>query len=469
MSPAATITLLNAEGISFAEKLAALEADLRDDVLGRFTDEELRALEYDWTFWRREKQAIPQEDFEAWLILAGRGFGKTRTGAETIRQWAEAQPGCRIAIVGRTAGDVRDVMVEGPSGILAISPPWFMPKYEPTKRRLTWPNGSVATTFSADEPEALRGPEFDKAWCDELAAWRRNIRKRSGEEPLTNRDERAWDNLQFGLRLGSAPQVVITTTPKPTKLLKEIIGDPGTVITRGSSYENAGNLAPRFFRRVIRKYEGTRIGLQEIHAEVLDDVPGALWRYSFFDYRQHPELKRIVVAVDPSASADPETSAEAGIIVAGRGIDDRGYVLDDRSGVMRPLEWGRRALRAYWDNDADMIVAEVNNGGDMVETVIQASLKPGEKMPPFKKVHASRGKRTRAEPIAIMYEKGDWSHVQPFPQLEEQCTQWTPEEDSPDRMDALVWAGTELFLEGEEPLKLTEQQKRMLRGASMSR
>lgn len=377
----------------------------------------------------REKQLLPPGVWSTWLILAGRGFGKTRTGAETIRYWVESGQGKRIALVARTAADVRDVMVEGESGLLAICPPWNKPVYEPSKRRLRWPNGAIATTYSGDKPDQLRGPQHDKAWCDEIAAWRYPD---------------SWDQLQFGMRLGDNPQVIVTTTPRPIKIVREILADPTTVSTRGSTYENSANLAPSALARLKAKYENTRLGQQELYAVLLDDNPFALWKRTNIDANRVssiPELVRIVVAIDPAVT-DNEDSDETGIVVAGVGKDGHGYVLDDMTLSASPDKWAKEAVSAYNKYKADRIVAETNNGGDMIEFTIRTV----EKHISFKQVRASRGKVTRAEPVAALYEQNRVHHVGVFAELEDQMCQWMPGEDSPDRMDALVWALTDLLI-----------------------
>jgi phage terminase large subunit-like protein len=272
--------------------LASLPEAMRTELLGELSPSQARALVYEWRFWARPNQLPPEGDWRVWLLLAGRGFGKTRTGAEMIRARAIARTARRLALVAPTAGDARDVMVEGDSGILAISPPWERPRYEPSKRRLTWPNGAIATLFSADEPERLRGPQHDAAWCDELASWRY---------------PEAWDMLMFGLRLGIDPRVVITTTPRPTTLLRELIVDPTVVVTRGTTYENRANLALGFLGQIVRKYEGTRLGRQELNAELLEDVPGALWNRGLIEGTRAcsaPALIRVVVAIDPGSGGN---------------------------------------------------------------------------------------------------------------------------------------------------------------------
>lgn len=378
------------------------------------------------------------------MLLAGRGFGKTRTAAEWIRARVESGQAKRIALVGRTAADVRDTMVEGESGLLAISPPWSKPVYEPSKRRVTWPNGAVATTFSADEPNLLRGPQHDTAWADELAAW---------QYPD------AWDQLNLGLRLGE-PRVVVSTTPRPTPIIRGLVKDPASVITRGSTFENQGNLADSFLDEVRKRYEGTRLGRQELYAEVLDDTPGALWKYAQLDALRvqpgtHAELKRIVVAVDPSVTAT-ETSDETGIVAVGLGVDAKGYVLRDESCKDSPDGWARRAVELYDRLQANAIVAEVNQGGDLVERIIKSAaktmhergLRPNAHVA-YKAVRASKGKRARAEPVAALYEQEKVHHVGTHPKLEDQMTTWDASDGSPspDRVDALVWALTELMVD----------------------
>jgi len=335
-----------------------------------------------------------------------------------------------MALVGATAADARDVMVEGESGLLNVCPPWNKPRYEPSKRRVTWPNGALATLYSADEPDRLRGPQHDGALCDELAAWRYDD---------------AWDQLMFGLRLGQRPRVVVATTPRPTSLIKRLLKAPTTAVTRGTSYDNRANLAPTFFAQIVAKYEGTRLGRQELNAELLEDVEGALWqRASMIDAHRvevAPQLRRIVVGVDPSV-ADGGERDEAGIVVCGMSLDGQGYVLADHSLSASPDGWAKAAVAAYRTHSADRIVAEVNNGGAMVE----ATIRTVERGVSYKALHASRGKQTRAEPIAALYEQGRIHHVGAFPSLEDQMCGWVPGDSSPDRMDALVWALTELML-----------------------
>lgn len=402
---------------------------------------------YHWPFWARPDQSAPSGKWHTWLILAGRGWGKTRTAAECVRQWAcggtPLSPGRygRIAIVAETAADCRDVVVEGESGLLAIHPDDHRPHYEPSKRRLTWPNGVMATLYSAEDPDQLRGPQHNAAWLDEMCKWRYA--------------QETWDMLQFGLRLGDDPRQVITTTPRPIPLLKQIMADSGTIITRGVTTDNRSNLPAKFFAQIVGRYAGTRLGRQELDGELLDDVPGALWtRRGLDDNRwprgkRLPDMQRIVVAIDP-ATADhgkqmPDEGAETGIVCVGLGVDGRGYVLEDGSCRLGPMGWARRAIALYDRYQGDAIIAEINQGGAMVEAVLRAE----RPTLPVVTVHASRGKVTRAEPIAALYEQGRVSHVGALAPLEDQMVLFTPNgiegSTTADRVDALVWALTELF------------------------
>lgn len=366
-------------------------------------------------------------------MLAGRGFGKTRAGAEWVRAEIEAGRAGRVALVGATAADARGVMVEGESGLLAIAPPWCRPAWEPSKRRLTWPNGAIATTFSAERPGQLRGPQHDLAWADELCKWRH---------------EEAWDQLRLGLRLGDRPRFLATTTPRPSALIKGLADDAKVVVTRGATFDNWANLAPGFLAEMVRKYQGTRLGRQELHAELVDDVPGALWGRDLLDQcrlETAPELARVVVGVDPAvgAAADGE-GAETGIVVAGLGFDGMAVVLADLTCRLPPTGWARRALDAMARFQADRLVAEVNQGGDLVESLVR-TLAPET---PYRAVRARRGKAVRAEPVAALYEQGRVRHVPGLGLLEEQmCRFTTLGPDGPsDRVDALVWALTDLLL-----------------------
>lgn len=429
---------------SLALSLARLPERSRQKILASLTQAELTALNYEWRFWARPQQLAPEGDWSYWLALAGRGWGKTRVGAEWVRQRVEHDGSRIVHFVADTAADARDVMIEGNSGLIACSPPWFRPKYIPSRRQLVWPNGAIGLTFSADDPEQLRGPQCDTAWCDELAKWR-------------HADD-AWHNLVMGLRIGNNPRAIVTTTPKPTPLIKSLVTDPLCRVVRGSTDENRANLAPTFLDAILKKYRGTRLGRQELDAEILDDAPGALWKRDQIDKHRRPnadhprlpEFVRIVVAVDPSVASDSAT-AETGIVVVGLGTDGDGYLLADGS-IEKPTpeQWGRETVALYERHEADRIIAEVNNGGDLVETNIRAA-SSGRNFP-VKKVRASRGKLARAEPVGSLGEQGRLHHVGTFPLLEDQLCQWEPgvSEWSPNRLDAYVWAVTELMLGGQE-------------------
>ena len=385
--------------------------------------------------------------------MAGRGFGKTRCGAEWVRQQVKTSK--LVNLIGATVDDARDIMIEGESGILAICPPDERPTYISHKRRLEWPNGARSLIFTADEPERLRGKQHMKLWCDEVCAWRY---------------QESWDQAMFCLRLGRLPQAVVTTTPKPIKMLKDLLADERTALTTGSTYDNQDNLAPTFLHKIIARYEGTRLGRQELLAEVLEDTPGALWKRSRIDelrVKEVPRLRRVVVAIDPAVSTK-EGSDETGIIVAGLGFDDHIYVLADLSGNYTPDEWATEAIRQFDKWKADRIIAEVNNGGDMVEAAIRTKRKSIS----YKAVHASRGKVIRAEPVSALYEQGKAHHVGAFAILEDQMCVFTTDYDrtkmgySPDRLDALVWAATELgllALPGAGLLEYIEEQNRKAR------
>lgn len=384
----------------------------------------------------RPSQRPPDGEWDVWMCLAGRGWGKTRTGAE----WSimQARSHDRGALIGPTAADTRDILVQGESGILACAPATFRPVYEPSKRRLTYPNGAIQTLYSADEPDRLRGPQHAYGWFDELAAWRY----------LQN----AWDMAQLGMRLGDHPRICVTTTPRPLPLIKALLKDPLTVTSRGSTYDNLDNLAATFRRAVVAKYEGTTLGRQELDAEVLEDLPGALVARRHIDGARvdvAPELINIVVGMDPAGTGAGD---ETGLIVAGRGADGRNYVLADGSEKLTPDAAANRAWSLLDTWGASILVVEDNGGKDWIESVLKTVWREraggrDAGPPPLRRVNASQGKRLRAQPIAMRYEQGRVSHVGSFPELEDQLTTWIPEENpnSPDRLDALVHAVAHLM------------------------
>jgi phage terminase large subunit-like protein len=414
--------------------LASLKAAERAAILANLTEEELEVLHYDWEFWGRPDQQAPSAAWFAWVIQAGRGWGKTRTIAELVIKWAQ-KPGTIIHIVARTAADYRDVIVKGPAGILAWSPPWFRPKWNANDRRLTWPNGSTALCFSAAEPDQLRGPQCHKAVADEVAAWRY---------------PEALSNLVFGCRLGENPQIAIASTPKPTTTFKDALKLPSVVITRGATKDNKANLAKSFIQALEERYKGTRLGRQELEGELLDDNPGALWRRSWLEegritrpFEKDP-IVRIAVAVDPGASdKKSEDVAEHGIVVCGRTAKGHGIVLDDVSCQGSPQTWAVAAVKAYHDHGANVIVAEANQGGAMVKHTIHTI----DPTIPVVLVWASHAKEARAEPISSLYEQEKMHHMGVFAELEDQMCEWEPGKGmkSPDRLDALVWGFTHLF------------------------
>lgn len=404
-------------------------------------------------FWARDNQLAPAtaqngvDPWRVWLLLAGRGFGKTRTGVEWLRAQAEAGV-TPLHLVGRTAADVRDVLVEGPAGILACSPPWFRPEYKPALRRLVWPNGVTATTFSAEEPDQLRGPQCAAALADELAAW----------QYVAD----AWSNLLMGLRLGHQPQVAVMTTPRPLPIIRQLVGDPKNAVTRGSTRDNRENLAASAIEDLERRYAGTRLGRQELDGEILDDVPGALWTramleaalergrpYSMLRERVRDLFERIAIGVDPSGSPGAERGDAIGIVVVGKlkGVDEA-VVLQDATCQERPEVWAGKVAQLYHDWQADIVAAESNYGGDMVRAVLQGA--SGGRNLPVKLVTASRGKHVRAEPVSRLYEQGRVHHARGFVAMEDEMCFFTPNgfegDASPNRADALVWALTELML-----------------------
>lgn len=402
------------------------------------TEDQLQTMRYDWLFWGRPSQMAPTGKWNTWLALCGRGWGKTEVGAQWIRGRVRDAGARSIAIIAETQKDLEEVMVPR---IIRVHPPSEAPsvRYKPV--RLVWPNGAIALGYNGTEPDQLRGPEFDTAWADELAKYRNA--------------QAVWDMLQFTMRQGD-PRVFVTTTPRPIPIIKAILSQEGkgTVVTRGSSYENSSNLSVDFLKRLNERYKGTRLGRQELSAEVLDDVPGALWTRALIDKAKEPiklpPLVRVVVGVDPSGarSADDESRDEIGIIAAGLGVDGRGYVLGDYTLRGSPIEWGNKAVWAYTNHQADAVIGEANYGGAMVEFVIRSV----DKNISYKAVSASRGKAVRAEPVSALYERGLISHVgEDLESLEDQLCQMARNgyvgEGSPDRLDALVWAITDLMLD----------------------
>lgn len=427
---------------STAALLASHPPEVQKAILAELSEAELAELEYNWRFWARPEQIAPDGDWLTWVINAGRGFGKTRAGAEWVREQVESGRR-RIAIIGETYKDLVEVMCFGDSGIASVFPEHQRPKIVTNPNvHITFHTGAIALGYNATQPSQLRGPQFDASWADELAKW-----KKARE---------TWDMLQFGLRLGDKPQALVTTTPRPIPVLKEIMADASTVVTHGSTFDNAGNLAASFLTKVRTRYEGTRLGRQELSAEMLDDVPGALWTAARF----HPhegaiEARRIVVGVDPSGAGSAEESGDdIGIVVAALLKDrdaqgrDMFAILEDATCKLSPSGWGRRAVERYEAHGADCIVAERNFGGAMVESNIRTA-SPRGRNAKVKMVTASRGKTVRAEPVAALYEQGRVLHMPGLTELEDQMMQMTGSgfvgEGSPDRLDAAVWALTELM------------------------
>jgi phage terminase large subunit-like protein len=414
------------------EQWLKLSQKKRRDYIASLTEDEAEVFYHLWEIWARDAQLAPVGDWVGWIVLAGRGFGKTRLGAEWIRSMTDSGEYPRVSLIARTAADIRDVMVDGESGLLSIYPRSERPKYEPSKRRVTFANGAIASLFSADEPDSLRGPQHYLLWEDELAAW---------QYPESH------DQAMFGLRLGKHPRFLVTTTPKPTRIVRELVGDENNVVTRGSTYDNRANLAPTFFEKITAKYEGSRLGRQELNGEILDDNPNALFNRANIDENRvtaAPVLSQVVVGVDPAVTAN-SSSNNTGIICAGRGSDGHYYVLRDETMLGKPNEWGTQVLSAYHTMFANRIVGEVNQGGDLVESNIRNL--PGGQSAAFEAVRATRGKALRAEPVSTLYEQGRVHHVGAFTALEDEMCNWDPSlgEASPDRLDAMVWAITYLM------------------------
>jgi phage terminase large subunit-like protein len=432
---------------SVRDVLSSATSDEIDTLLNRLSPNALVAMPYLFELWGLEgHQLAPQSDWLTWVILGGRGAGKTRAGAEWVREQVEgARPNdagrcSRVALVGETLDQARDVMVFGASGILACSPPDRRPEWQATRRRLVWPNGAQAQIFSASDPEALRGPQFDCAWCDELAKWKK------GQE--------AWDMLQFALRLGETPRQVITTTPRANALLECILEAPRTAVTSAPTRANARNLSPVFLEQVMARYDGTALGRQELEGELVRDLPGAMWSRAAIEAARVddvPPLERIVVAIDPPVTSGSDADAcgivVAGVVCEGPPQDWKAYVLEDASLTgATPTAWIKQAVARARHWGADRIIAEVNQGGDLIETL----LRQVDPLMPYRGVNASRGKATRAEPVAALYEQGRAFHAAPMLHLEDQMCAMARHgytgKGSPDRLDALVWALTELMI-----------------------
>jgi phage terminase large subunit-like protein len=418
----------------------------------------------------REDQKWPAGEWIVWLMLSGRGSGKTRTGSETVLDWAISHVNIRINIVARTIGDCRSTLFEGESGILSCLPSEYRDNFNKSLLELTLPGNIFIKGFGAEEPLKLRGTQCHYAWCDELASWR--AKKSEGMS------EHAWDQLLLGTRLkcnkldGSpgGERILVTTTPKPVKIIRQLVNDPNVRVTTASTYDNAANLSRAFISEIIRKYEGTRLGKQELYAQILEAVEGALWNLDLIrelDVEIAPEMKRIVVGVDPAATSTEESN-ETGIVAVGHGYDDHGYVLEDWTVRDKPVEWARKAVALYKKLKADAIVAEINNGGEMVESTIRM-VDPNVKIIV---VHATRGKAKRAEPVSALYEQKRFHHVVPsdtpdkFKDLEEQMTNYTANDEyglpgSPDRMDAMVWAAHQLMVQGMDGAGVLEYYRQL--------
>ncbi len=406
-----------------------------DSFIAGLSDADVEVLALDWQLWARPEQLPPDGDWTTWLMLGGRGSGKTRAGAEWVRaRTKDPELGGPIALVGETMEQARAVMVEGESGLLAICPEAERPRFDRSRNALKWPNGAEAQLMSGSEPDRFRGPQFSAAWCDEIGKW--------------PEAEAAWDMLQFGLRLGGNPQQVATTTPRPTRLLRRLLGDARTVVTRMRTDDNAANLAPGFMAEIVGRYAGTHLGRQELDGELIEDLPDALWTRGDLEALRvtaRPALERIVVAVDPPVTGNKNSDA-CGIVVAAT-CDGGAVVLCDRSlKPAPPLVWARAAVRAFAEFEADAVVAEVNQGGDLVKEMLR-QVDPDV---PVITVHATRGKWLRAEPVAALYAQGKVRHVAGLSELEDEMCSFGPnglsDGHSPDRVDALVWAVTELML-----------------------
>lgn len=418
---------------SLTQTLNEQSENLNEQNKSLSAQEKLKAARWKWRKQQARKEQLPPEsDWHTWLYLAGRGAGKTRTAAEWLAWEAIKTPATRWAIVAPTYGDARDTCVEGDSGILGVLHRYgAVLNWNRSLGELLLTNGSIIKLFSADKPDRLRGPQHHGAWCDELAAFRYSD---------------TWDQLQLGLRLGEKPRVIVTTTPRPTPLIRSLAGrtDGSVALTRGSTFDNAANLAPSALLEFQARYDGTRLGRQELFGEILEDTEGALWTRGLIDRNRvskPPSMARIVVSIDPAVT-NTKDSDETGILVCGSTSDGHGYVLGDYSFRGSPLDWASKAVSVFDEWKADALLVEVNQGGDMVSAVLK-QIRLGL---PIREVRAHVGKKLRAEPVAAMYEQGRIHHVGEFAKLEDQMTTWTPEAaDSPDRLDAMVQAFSDLL------------------------
>ncbi len=428
-----TVIKANGRALSLMERLVRLPQREREVVLQSLPEAARLDAISDWRWQARPSQVAPDGDWSIWLIMAGRGFGKTRAGAEWVTEMALTRPGCRIALVGATAHDVQSVMLEGESGLRGVARHGFAPIYKASRKELHWPNGSMGCLFSAVEPDSLRGPQFDFAWCDEIAAW--------------PKPKAAWDNLRLGMRLGERPQVVVTTTPRPLHLLQQLLQDPMVRVSRGSTYDNRANLPATYLGDLQASYGQTALGRQEVMGELLESREGTLWSRDGIEACRmvHPgPFRRVVIGVDP-----PAGPGGCGIVVVALDAGGVAHVLADASvSAVSPDVWAAAVVSAWHRYDADRIIAEINNGGRMVEACLRAQ---GHQLP-IKTVVATRGKSARAEPVSVLYSSGQVKHAAAFPELEDEMCGllagggYVGPGQSPDRADALVWALTELML-----------------------
>jgi phage terminase large subunit-like protein len=443
--------MMQVENINY-QQFMTLPFDERLEIVDSMSDEQFTTLNFDWGFWARSEQLEPEElghDGKfIWCMRSGRGSGKTRSFAEWVQDKVENGGYRYISLVGSAADEVRNVMIEGESGLLSVAPPWFRPVYEPSKKRLTWPNGAIANIFYGSEPDKSRGAQSDLVWMDEIAKWQYQ--------------EDTFDNVLLGTRLGENPLVGVSSTPRPTKFMKELLRRDDAVVTTGNTYDNIANLAQPFINTIIKKYEGTRLGRQEIWAALLDDNPNALFKREWLDGARvttFPHCYKIVVGVDPQSTEDAE-GAETGIVVAGVSRisgEDHYFVFDDLSLNGSPTAWGKQVVSGYKKYDSDKIVPERNNGGDMVKSTIKNIDRKAKVFP----VWASRGKYTRAEPISTLSEQGLIHHVGTFPNLEDELCEWVPGDPSPNRLDAYVWALS--YLSGNNVISKPPSTRKMKR------